>query len=121
MTLKLKRRARPEDLVQYQVIEALITRGVEDIYFFATPMGGKRPKSEGARMKRLGARAGIPDLGVVKAGRVYFLELKRESGGRVSDTQRGAHAEIKRAGAEVATAYGVDEALRILHNWQLIR
>lgn len=57
----------------------------------AIPNGGKRSKSEAARMKAAGVKPGVP--GHVPAGgpggvsRLY-IELKRRDGGRVSRSKR---------------------------------
>ena len=48
------------------------------------------------------------------------LELKAERG-RLTDIQRITHERLREAGAEVATAIGVDEALAQLEQWRLLR
>jgi hypothetical protein len=56
----------------------------------------------------------------LKVGTLYALELKRE-GGKVSDAQRGMLAELQAAGAVVAVAFGLDEALEKLGCWGILR
>jgi hypothetical protein len=52
---------------------ALGARGVA----YAIPNGGKRHAREAARMKGLGVKPGVPDIGiVVDGGRALFVELK---------------------------------------------
>jgi hypothetical protein len=48
------------------------------------------------------------------------LELKA-AGGRLSPPQREAHAAMRAAGATVAVAVGLDNALRQLERWKLLR
>jgi hypothetical protein len=51
-----------------------------------------------------------------RGGELYALELKTEQG-RLSDDQKHALAELAKAGAVTATAYGLDHALTILEQW----
>ena len=56
----------------------------------AIPNGGKRSKSEAARMKAAGVKPGAPDmfLPVAREGcHGLYIELKRRDGGRVSTEQ----------------------------------
>ena len=56
----------------------------------AIPNGGKRSKSEAARMKAAGVKPGVPDmfLPVAREGcHGLYIELKRRDGGRVSPEQ----------------------------------
>lgn len=55
------------------------------------------------------------------AGRVVSLELKRERGGRVSCAPRRTHAAMTEACAYIHTVHGLDEALRVLVAWGMIR
>ncbi|MGA7611518.1 MAG: VRR-NUC domain-containing protein, partial [Xanthobacteraceae bacterium] len=61
-----------------------------------------------------------PDLILIKDGRTFGLELKAANG-RVSPAQAQAHEEMRAAGAEVATVFGIDDALVQLERWQLLR
>jgi hypothetical protein len=68
----------------------------------------------------LGVRAGVPDVIIIKAGHTYALELKAP-GGRLTSTQADTHASLRAAGATVAVAYGLDDALAQLDAWALMR
>jgi VRR-NUC domain len=84
------------------------------------PAGGWRSKREGAILKSMGARAGVPDVLIVKNGHLYALELKAP-GGRVSNTQSETMLALSTAGATVAVAVGLDQALAQLEEWQLLK
>lgn len=53
---------------------------------YHTPNGGSRNKIEAASMKGLGVLAGVLDLTIVGDGKLYFLEVKSNSG-RVKPSQ----------------------------------
>ena len=60
-------------------------------YIHHTPNGGNRSKSEGARFKKMGVKAGYPDLSidiVTKEFAGLRIELKRGSKGEISDDQK---------------------------------
>jgi VRR-NUC domain-containing protein len=113
-------RNRPEQGIQRTVFAHLAVRGVRDCFAFHVPNGGWRSRAEAAIMKGLGVRSGVPDLIAIKAGHAYALELKAPAG-RLSEAQRGAHAALCAAGATVAVAYDLDDALARLELWQLLR
>lgn len=56
----------------------------------------------------------------IKDGTVFGLKLKAH-GGRLSSAQRQCHDQMRAAGAIVATCTGIDEALRQLQAWRLLR
>jgi hypothetical protein len=113
-------RSRPEQQIQRAVFQHLAVRAASAVYAFHPPNGGWRSRVEGAIFKGLGVRAGLPDIFAVKGGQCYALELKA-SDGRLTPVQRDAHAALVVAGAEVAVAYGLDDALAQLEAWGLLR
>lgn len=72
-----------------------------------------------AKLKRMGFRAGVADLVIVKAGRVYFLEMKRP-GENQSPNQTDFAVDAHRVGAPYAVAHSFEEAEKIVKNWQII-
>src|SRR5262245_55148299 len=106
----MTRRAQPEAAIQRAIVEHIAWRARPRVFAFHVPLGGWRSRTEAAILKAIGTVAGIPDLICVFEGRVYALELKSE-GGRVTDVQRITHERLREAGAHVAVAYGIDEAL----------
>jgi hypothetical protein len=116
----IMRRRRPEQQIQKALADHLRARAMPGLFWFACENGGARSVIEGAILKRCGIRRGVPDLILIRAGKTFGLELKAE-GGRLSDAQRLAHEEMRAAGAEVAVAVGIDQALEQLERWQLLR
>jgi hypothetical protein len=115
-----RRSARPEDAIQRAVFAHLRSRPAPGVFAFHVPNGGKRKPIEAAIMKGLGVTAGVPDIVAIRAGHAYGLELKAD-GGRLSENQALALAQMERAGATVAVAEGLDAALRQIEAWGLVR
>src|SRR6476646_4412375 len=113
-------RRHPEQEIQKALADHLRARAAAGTYWFHPANGGARTAIEGAILKACGVRAGTPDLILIKDGRTYGLELK-SANGRVSPAQAQAHEEMPAAGAEVAVAVGIDDALAQLERWQLLR
>jgi hypothetical protein len=113
-------RNRPEQQIQRSVVQHLEWRARRGVWWTHIPLGGLRSKIEAAILKAQGTTRGTPDLLIVASGRAHFLELKAP-GGRLTDVQRACHDALRRAGAEIATAFGLDEALAQLQRWGLLR
>jgi hypothetical protein len=61
------------------------------IVFYHVPNGGTRPVGEALKFKRIGVKAGVPDLCIPVPRSPYhgaYIELKRVSGGVVSEKQK---------------------------------
>lgn len=89
-----------------------------DVFWFHPPNGGARSLVGAVNLKRMGTKAGVPDLVFVRHGRVYFMELKAPKG-RVSEAQNNAHAEISRSGAPIAICRNLDDVLAYWRRWGL--
>src|SRR5262245_56869164 len=111
---------RQEDQLQRSVLDHLHWRAVDGAFWFHVPSGGWRSPVEAMVFKSLGVTAGVPDLLIVHDGRLYGLELKAE-GGRLSEAQRTTIEAMRRGGAIVAVAQGIDQALAQLEAWKLLR
>lgn len=85
-----------------------------------TPNGGKRDKRTAAKMKKLGTRAGFPDLGFLFQSKLYTLEVKPKDGTQ-SAVQKGWQDWITHAGGFYAIVRNVDEAKAQLQAWGIIR
>jgi hypothetical protein len=113
-------RNHPEQLIQRAVMDHLAWRAVPGVFAFHPANGGWRSAVEAKIFKSLGVVAGVPDLIIIHSGQCFCLELKKE-GGRLTDVQRDAHERMREAGACVAVAHGIDEAIARLEQWKLLR
>lgn len=86
----------------------------------AIPNGGARDAATGARMKREGVVAGMPDLllACARSGRHgLFVELKRRKGGVLSQAQRDLFPLLEAQGYAVAVCRGFDEARQAVEDY----
>lgn len=93
---------------------------------FHVPNGGARSARSGARMKRLGAKRGVPDLclpvpraasGETTAREQYgalWIEMKAPSGGRMRRAQRWWRKRLRRTGHAHAVCHSWEEARCVL-------
>jgi hypothetical protein len=115
------RRQQPEAAVQKAIVAHLKARAAKGLFWFAIPNGGARSPVEAAIMKSTGTRAGVPDLGLVFEGRPYFLEVKADEHARATEHQLKAMADITEAGGAAGIGYGLNQCLRILEDWGLLK
>jgi hypothetical protein len=62
----------------------------------------------------------VPDICAIHRGQVYFLEMKKLGGGRVSKEQKIMMARLVGAGAICAVANGLEQAIQQLEAWCLL-
>jgi hypothetical protein len=113
------RRRQPEQELQRSVIAHLQWRARPGVWWTHIPLGGLRSKVEAAILRGLGTVRGCPDLLIVADGKAHFLELKARS--RVTPEQHACHEALRAAGACVAVAYDIDDAIEWLKRWRLLR
>lgn len=86
--------------------------------WFHIPNGGRRGKIEAARLKKMGVKAGVPDIEIIaEGGRSHFMELKREKGGRLSDAQIAMRQLLIAVGCPWAEARTLEEVKAALDAW----
>lgn len=107
--------------------QAAVSRFLSKIGAFHchVPNGGTRGRVEAARFRRMGVKAGIPDLLIfdVPEGAGFAgvaLEMKRRRGGQgrpaaVTAAQRKAIAQFDQCGWETHVAYGAQDAIEFLN------
>lgn len=111
---------RPEQalhLAVAQLLEAVLPRS--GAIWCHIPNGGARRKRrnangqaycpEGAVLKRMGVRPGMPDIQIIAPGpRLVYIELKAK-GGRLSEAQREMHRQLEAVGADVRICSTVEQ------------
>jgi hypothetical protein len=95
----MARRGNEEDRIQAAMVDWLHHQErLGRLLFFAVPNGGKMNPAAGARFKRLGTRAGVPDIVILfKGGRGLFVEVKTPVG-VLSKVQRGWRDAVQEFG-----------------------
>ena len=116
----MTRRASPEQVIQRAVCQHLRQRGAAGLVWWHTPNGGRRRPIEAAIFSGLGVRPGVSDLILLHDGRAFALELKTDDG-RPTAAQTQFVSEFRAAGGEASIANGLDQALRTLETWGLLR
>jgi len=119
---------RPEQTVQQAVFDHLRFRAVPGAVYWHTNnggfLGGKRNRRgasiAGAIAKKNGVRAGVSDVLIFHNSKLYALELKAP-GGRPTVAQLEFIADIEAAGGFTCVAEGIDQAIKALEQWQLLR
>lgn len=84
------------------------------------PNGGKRSKSEAARFKAQGVKAGVPDIFLPCARGGYhglYIELKRTKSGKLSAAQKEWIDALREQDYKVIVCYGFDEAREVIINY----
>jgi hypothetical protein len=119
---------RPEQQIHKAVADHLRQRGAPGVLWWHTgqgvKIGGRRSRKgiaiQGSIMKGLGVRAGVSDILALHQGKFFALELKAP-GGRPTEEQLRFIDEVRANGGNVCIAEGIDEALRALETWGLLR
>ena len=111
------RSRHPQALSELQVTRALFrhieTRGVRGLVAFHCP-------NENTRNTGQGLMRGVSDVVLLCAGTFYALELK--VGSRTPTAEQLAFIDaVNAAGGYACWCTGLDAAIRVLENWQLLR
>ena len=120
MLKKRRKRRHPEQDLQRAVIAFLdLALPKRDSFWFAVPNGAVlvSPR-EGAKLKWLGGKPGVPDIMILYRGLAFGLELKTGPN-KLSDAQIRVHQEMVKAGCYVAVCYSVDEVKDALIGWNV--
>ncbi len=93
---------------------------LKNIPFYHIPNGGYRNPIDGAKFKRLGVSAGVPDICVTLARKGYhglYIEIKRVYGGRLSDSQIAWRDILVQNGYCWFEAKGAEECIKFVENY----
>lgn len=115
---------RQEDIEQQMVIcwsqQAAIRRKYPELkLLYHVPNERKCSAQEGARLKRMGVKSGVPDLCLpVARGNAHglYIEMKTKTG-KLSDTQRWWQAELTGQDYVSAVCYGWEQAVKVLTDY----
>lgn len=102
-----------EDILQAQVFEYLELRG---IYAFHPKNSGKKSIQSAVRDKKLGVKAGVPDVVIIQGGRHYYIELKTPNGA-LSDSQKKFKEMCEYQLIPWAICRSLDDVIRTLKYW----
>lgn len=86
----------------------------------ASANGGSRNYLEAVNLKRMGVSAGFPDIEVpwpCGGFHGFYLEMKREKGGRVSELQLEWLNYLREKGYYAEVARGFEEAKRLFNHY----
>jgi hypothetical protein len=108
-----KMRRRTEQGFQASLVNALPYVLPREAFFFHIPNGGWRKHTEAGILVGQGVKAGMPDLMIIWQGRAFGLELKSDIG-RVSSSQKIAHAHLRTAGMPIAVVRSFAETIDAL-------
>ena len=114
MTRKI--RNRPEQALQIAVAQFLDLALPGTAWWMHVPNAAKRGVVEAVMFKRLGMKAGAPDLFIFWRSRCYAIELKSEAGS-LSETQRNVHELLHMAGVPVVVCRSIKEVEYALRTW----
>lgn len=87
---------------------------------FSVPNEAARSPKHGARMKAQGLRSGVPDICLaLPVGGMpgMYIEMKRGSGGKVSENQQKWIDRLRSVGYVVEVCYGAEEAKEAINNY----
>ena len=87
---------------------------------YAIPNGGKRAIKTAIALKAQGVKSGVPDMCLPVARGGYhglYIELKRQKGGTVSETQRSWITALAEQGYKAVVCKGAEEAIRTIKEY----
>lgn len=115
-----KKRKHPEDDLQKTVVQWLrLIERKGDFVMFSIPNEGARTPAAAQRLKNLGRRSGMPDIGVIfRNGRIHFIELKSKSG-TLMPNQRLMHDALRAMGCDVAVCRTFEEVQGTVAAWMV--
>lgn len=119
MYVNMKRSEETEQmtLIDWCNINTCIYQELKLIYHI--PNGGKRGKSEAARLKRAGVKRGVPDLCLpVPRSRFHGLYIEMKYGnGRTSKEQKEWIKELSGQGYKAVVCNGFEEAKETIERY----
>ncbi len=112
-------RHHDEEKIHAATIQHLQLRSVPGVVWWHTPNESIAHVAHRVKLKRLGAKAGVADLVLLHAGKIFCLEIKTAKG-RATDAQRDFIDAVNAAGGHAAIGRGLNHCLQILEGWRLL-
>lgn len=112
----VKTKPKQDTEVKEQIVSALWLDKMK-IPFYHVPNGGYRNPIEAVKFKRMGVKAGVPDICIPLARKGYhglYIELKRKSGGKLSEHQLYWRELLIKEGHAWFEAKGADHLKQIV-------
>ena len=109
-----------EDTLQIQCVQYFDRLHLRNAFLHHSPNGGARDAREGAKFKKMGVRAGYPDLTLLYDGKTAFIELKTEKG-YLSFAQKEFRSWAQNNGFEWYLVRSFDEFIQVLKHLKLIK
>lgn len=103
-----------EDQEQIAFVQWLDLKGIP--YWHTNNEMWTKSWKQKTRSKAMGTQSGIPDLFLVFKGRILGIEMKRQKGGIVSDSQKYWHQILALGGIETYVCHGCDEAIKLVES-----
>ena len=97
---------REEEHLQNAVVQYFAVALPKECLFWHTPNSGKLSPNKATRLKKMGVKAGIPDLFLLYDGQLLGIELKIK-GGRLSDAQKDLHPLLEAQGCLVGVCRSI--------------
>lgn len=108
-----------EQIILFQWAAAQSGRYPELELLFHIPNGGKRDAREAARFKRMGVKAGVPDLFLPVPRNIYhglWVEMKAPQG-KLTPNQKRMLEQLASQGYKAAVCYGWEEATQVIKSY----
>jgi VRR-NUC domain len=115
-------KSAPKEIVLHMAVAKLLREHcLLEWQWFHPRSGELRDLKTAAKLKRMGLKAGLPDIALIgPTGIFHALELKR-LGETLSDAQEAFQLWCIRHGVPHSVAYSFDEALLALNTWGCLR
>lgn len=117
---KIQKNSLPEaleDKIHISIIDFLERISA---FYYHIPNGGYRNQAEGAKLKRMGVKAGIPDICIpipIKPYHGLYLEIKRKRNYKISSHQKYIHPKLKSLGYRMEIVKSLEEAITIVREY----
>ena len=118
-----KTRWNPTEAREQKAFVRWFTLQYADDILFSIPNHLIRSPAQAMNEFALGLRKGMPDLGILRPCGPYhglFVEMKRSTGGIVSEAQETMIAKLNYRGYKAIVAEGADEAMQATKDYMNI-